>query len=359
MTKIAYVGMSSKLNAPGDRRRFSGYAKSRLIKIEKFNEKKKYDLIVLSQMADLSFFLNYNKKNSKIIFDFVDAYLNEEFSFKKIFRGIVKYLTFQNRFLYLNYSSLLKRICSKSDYVICTTNSQKKEILKYSKNVEIILDAQDDDFIKDYKFEHTLGKKNKKLNILWEGQPGNIKSLKAISDLFKFYLNRNLINLHLLTDFKYNLLSGTNLKGNTKKLTYSILGTKKNIYFHKWNKNNLNKMSKICDIGILPIVNFKKGIYANKPANKIHLMWKLGLPVLSSPSAANKFSILSSKINLVCKNKYEWKNKIDFFIKKKNENKILIKKIGKKLRNYAYANYSNNIIFNKWDKVLKNLNIKF
>ena len=73
MTKIAYVGMSSKLNAPGDRRRFSGYAKSRLIKIEKFNEKKKYDLIVLSQMADLSFFLNYNKKNSKIIFNFVDA----------------------------------------------------------------------------------------------------------------------------------------------------------------------------------------------------------------------------------------------------------------------------------------------
>ena len=141
MIRVAYVGMSNDYKLPGDRRRFSGFAKYSHLKIENFKPNKKYDLIVLSQKADLSYFYKLDLGNTKIIFDFIDAYLHETLSIKQIFRGLLKYLTGQNKFLHLNYKNLIIKICRKANYIICTSEAQKKEIRKYNKNVEIILDA--------------------------------------------------------------------------------------------------------------------------------------------------------------------------------------------------------------------------
>ena len=86
--KIAYESMSENYQAPGDRRRFYGFAKKYSLNFTKFNSQKKYDYIVLTQNADLTYWLNYEKKDTKIIFDITDDYLEEKDNFRKIFRGI-------------------------------------------------------------------------------------------------------------------------------------------------------------------------------------------------------------------------------------------------------------------------------
>ena len=52
--RIGYVPYSQSFEKPGDKRRFVHYAKSRNIPFEIVDPKKSYDLIVLSQVADLS-----------------------------------------------------------------------------------------------------------------------------------------------------------------------------------------------------------------------------------------------------------------------------------------------------------------
>ena len=306
MIKIAYVGMSPNYDEPGDRRRFFGFSKHKKIQVENYNPNKEYDLIVLSQKADLSYFVKKNFNNTKIIFDFVDAYLHEEASFKTIFRGVVKYITGQNKYLNFNYRKLIKNICRKADHIICTTKAQKKKIKKYNKNVTIILDAHEEDTTYKNNFNSKFFLNKKKIDLFWEGQGGNITSLSAIKNFLKFYLDKDVINLNIVSDKKFTKISGTNIKGNTKKLLTKLLGTDKNIFFYNWSITNLNKISKKCDLGIIPIDNYKSGMYAHKPANKLHLMWRLGLPTLVSPSPANKDSILKSKINLLCYNEKSW-----------------------------------------------------
>ena len=126
---------------------------------------------------------------------------------------------------------------------------------------------------------------------------------------------------------------------------------KKNIYFYKWNIKNLKKISQKCDLGIIPMIDYKYGMYANKPANKLHLMWRLGLPSLASPSLSNKKSILKSKINLLCYNEKDWTDYLDYFII--NREKIL--KYKRELNKHVKKEYSDKKIFSSWEKVVKKL----
>ena len=67
--------MSKNYQAAGDKRRFVYYAKKRNLSFEIANPSKKYDLVVLSQNADLSIWCNYDRGGAKIIYDFIDSYL--------------------------------------------------------------------------------------------------------------------------------------------------------------------------------------------------------------------------------------------------------------------------------------------
>lgn len=347
MIKIAYVGMSQNYDQPGDRRRFFGFSKYKKIKVENYNPNKEYDLIVLSQKADLSYFVKKKFKNTKIIFDFVDAYLHEPVSLKTIFRGFIKYVTGQNKYLNLNYRKLIKSMCKKANHIICTTKKQKEKIKKYNKNVTIILDAHEQDTTYKNNFNSKYFLKKKKIDLFWEGQGGNITSLGAIKNFLKFYLDRNIINLNIVSDKRFTKISGTNIKINTKKILIQLLETDKNIFFYNWNTSNLNKISKKCDLGIIPIDNFKSGMYAHKPANKLHLMWRLGLPTLVSPSPANKDSVLKSKINLLCYNEKSWFKIFEKY--RSNKNQIILDK--KKIYKHLKKNYSDSQIYKTWNNV--------
>ena len=184
--------------------------------------------------------------------------------------------------------------------------------------------------------------------MLWEGQGGNIISLKRISHILSFYIKRNQINLHIVSDPKFIKISGTNVYGNTKNIIYKIMGFKKNIFFYDWSVSNLKKVSQKCDFGIIPMFNYNNGMYAHKPANKLHLLWRLGLPSLVSPSPSIKKSVIKSKTNLLCFNDKDWKNNLDNIMMNKKKNL----KLKKKVKKYIEKEYSDKKIFSLWNKVL-------
>ena len=62
---------SPTLKAPGDRRRFVAYAEARNLPFELARFDQHYDVVVLSEIADISIWSDYQQ--GKIVFDFIDS----------------------------------------------------------------------------------------------------------------------------------------------------------------------------------------------------------------------------------------------------------------------------------------------
>ena len=71
--RIGYVPYSSSLAMPGDRRRFVAYARARNLPFELARPKERYDIVVLSELADISVWCDY--PYGKIVYDLIDSYL--------------------------------------------------------------------------------------------------------------------------------------------------------------------------------------------------------------------------------------------------------------------------------------------
>ena len=70
--RIGYVPMSNSFNSPGIRR-FVYYASKRNLTFEIADPLKKYDLVVITQNADLSIWSQYEAGGAKIVYDFIDS----------------------------------------------------------------------------------------------------------------------------------------------------------------------------------------------------------------------------------------------------------------------------------------------
>src|SRR6185312_15235316 len=72
--RIGYVPYSGRFTKPGDRRRFVAYARARNLEFEVADPDKRYDLVVLSETADISVWPDY--RHGKIVYDLIDSYLS-------------------------------------------------------------------------------------------------------------------------------------------------------------------------------------------------------------------------------------------------------------------------------------------
>ena len=77
---------SPTLKAPGDRRRFVAYAQARNLPFELARFDQRYDVVVLSEIADISIWCDYQQ--GKIVFDFIDFYLSvPRTNWRQLLRG--------------------------------------------------------------------------------------------------------------------------------------------------------------------------------------------------------------------------------------------------------------------------------
>jgi hypothetical protein len=146
---IGYVPISQNFEQPGDRRRFAFYAKERALSFELADPAKNYDVVVLTQAADLSVWSKYNFGGAKIVYDFIDSYLAiPKTDIRGWIRGSAKYLSGQSRYFYVDHWKAIAAMCNRADAVVCSTQEQQADIYKFCSNVHIILDSQAEEVYK-------------------------------------------------------------------------------------------------------------------------------------------------------------------------------------------------------------------
>ena len=353
LMKINYQSFSDDYSHPGDRRRFYGFAKRKSIDFNSNKEILDEEVIILTQNCDLSLWVNIKEKHPeiKIVFDLCDAYLVEPLSFRRLFRGLVKFLIRKNKKLNFSYMNLIKKICIISDAIICSTDEQKEILKKYSNNIHIILDYQDDEIsIK----KTNLKNKNEKLNILWEGLGSNLSLFQDIAKTLEKVNEDYPFNLNIVTDTKVPIGLGNLYKVNAKNILAKYFKNLNNIFIYDWNKENLCHVGSMCDIAIIPSSKRHEKMFYYKSANKLFLFWKMGLPTITSYSFAYHKAMKDVNLDLICKTNHEWELKIkDVFLNKDKFNKI-----SHKLKEYAKFNYSDAAKTNAWDKLFNTLEPK-
>ena len=336
--RIGYIPYSNTLNSAGDRRRFIFFAKKVSLKFELFDPKKDYDLVIACTMADPKLLLDLPNK-TKLVFDFADAYLAENnFSLRSIFRGLIRFLVGTSSTFYFNYKNAFIDIIKRSDLIICSSPEQRKLILPFNKNVSVILDCHIEECL-DVKKNYEVGKI---INIGWEGQhatfPALISLIKKISEthLAPF------VHFHIVTDEKTKQFDkfryGPSIKNYLKKKGLPIS-------FYPWSIKNMNKLSEICDFAILP-VNLKNPMHIFKPENRLHLFWRLGLPVLASATESNLRAMKNCDQDLTATSLNDWLELIDLF----KDSPSKISKYSKLSIDYINLNFSTEHYLSLWKK---------
>ena len=346
---VGYIPYSDDFERPGDKRRFIFYAKKRNIKFEIAEPNKKYDIIILTQNADLSVWNKYERNNTKIIYDAIDSYLAlPKSNIKANLRGIAKYISRQNKYLQVNHWRSISLMCERADAVTCSTQEQYNEIIKYSSNVHIILDSHNE-IKSNRKKKESVDKSPFKL--VWEGLPENISSIRKIIDPINKLREKYDIELNIISDPYFNKYLGK--YGHTKTVNFA-LKILNEINFYEWNEKNIGDIISSCDLGIIPLdLNDKFAL--GKPENKLLLFWRLEMPVVASATPAYKRAMEKAGNKDIAISDNDWIYLLNKMICDK-EYRTQSAVNGKK---YVDMYHNEKVILEKWDALFESVGVSF
>lgn len=345
--RIGYSPLSTNLSSAGDRRRIVFWAKSRghtLVTDLSAN----IDVVLASERSDFNSVF-FSKTKVPIIFDLVDAYLSPFDSKTDFMRGLAKRATGQISGKIKPFSHHIRDFCINSDAVICSSIEQQDVIQVYNKNTHVILDSHEEiPFITSA--DASFGKFND-LRIFWEGQPATIGGLKVISDAIRNISKDTKTNFHFVTDEKYFLILNKYLEGKTLDLIERNLGQfKGEITVTSWAPDNLVKRASDSSVAIIPI-NLNVPMQRLKPENRLLIMWRLGLPCLTSPTPAYIRVAEKAGVSAICKNSEEWIHNL----KRMQSDPIFAKSQVDAGQNYLHENHNREVLLKKWDSAFESV----
>lgn len=344
--KIGYVPNSSDLSHPADRRRLVYWARKRGHEIV-LDLNRTADVNVLSGRANLVASAK-NQSRTPVIFDLVDAYLGGEKVWKDWARGTSKVLVGQISGRPRPYSEVVAEACESAQAVICETPEQRLTILPYCKNTHSILD-----FHEEFPM---LNASDRRLfvgptTLMWEGFPFTARGLllleKALSGLDKSLSP----NLQVVTDLRYPLILGSYYFRDTEKILGDlpkILGDRLSI--SKWSIESVIETAKSSQIAVLPL-DPAGSLNPLKAENRLLIMWRLGLPTLTSPSLAYSRVMAETGIAGICNSPEEWKTKLEEMI----ESSTIQSEMVHRGQQYIRDTHSEAKVLEAWDALFESV----
>ncbi|MDP1720690.1 MAG: hypothetical protein Q8L08_06815 [Candidatus Nanopelagicaceae bacterium] len=346
--RIGYVPISHDLSAPGDRRRVAFWAKSRGHEIV-LDLRESFDVLLLSERSNLS---AYKKEASgaPIVFDLVDGYLATESVLHDWFRGTSKVLASQLSGTPKPFTKFVANLCSQSAAVICSSPEQREMILPYSKNVHVILDSHEE--IPLLPFVDRSQKSSQAQQILWEGMPATLAGVAQIHKALENLQNRNDgLHLNFVTDPNYYRLLGKFFSGQTSSLLRkSLHGAYESSEIIPWTQSSLVNAAKRSTAAIIPIQLQNKLQYM-KPENRLLIMWRLGLPCLTSSSPAYKRVALSAGTDTTCETPEQWEAKLSRVLNDRD----FARNVVTRGQAYLAENHNSEILLSKWDQAFQSV----
>lgn len=340
--RIGYVPNSPLLDAPGDRRRFVHYAKMRSLQFEIADPTQKYDVVILSECADLSVWSKY--KGGALVYDLIDSYLAiPRTDIKGCFRGLAKFLTRQSRYPQFDHWKAIELMCRHSSAVICSTNEQKRDISRFCANVHVILDSHIG-VTRSIKRNYAP---NRPFRLVWEGLPYTLGSIKVIQRVLEKISARHSIELYLLTDLEYFSFLGQYGRTSTLKAARKLYP---NVKLIEWKEETAAEIICSCDLAIIPI-DLSDPFASGKPDNKLVLFWRMGMPVLTSATPAYDRAMASAGLSMTCATAKEWEEALEIYVT--NEDKRSIAgECGLKCVDNHYTEVE---LLRKWDAVFQSI----
>ena len=338
---IGYWPLAESLNSAGDRRRLVFWATARGHKIIT-DLTQNVDVIVASENADFnsSFFA---QNRIPIIFDLVDAYLSPLNLYDDFARGFAKKLSGQISGNVKPFSHHIKNFCLNSSAVICSSIEQEEVIKGYNTNTHIILDSHEEiDFsYPELSKFRTTGVRR----ILWEGQPATIRGIKQISSVLYQLSMTNELLITFITDEKYFQFLNRYVRRDTLHLFKRDLGQIENLVnVVPWTPINLNTFGRESNVAMIPI-DLSVPMQRLKPENRLLIMWRLGLPCLTSPSPAYTRVALEAGVNSTCANPEDWFKSFNRIL---NDPDFSYSEIMRG-QDYLRENHNELLLLKKWD----------
>ena len=334
--KIGLFPYTRSLQSPADRRRLVSWAKKRGHQLLLY-ETKGVDLIFLSEGCD---FLRYSRvSTAPKIFDLIDGYLGLQGDYSDIARGVAKSILRKHQTYPRAYSSIVQETCRNVDLVICSSPEQRMTVLPFNPHVEVILDNHSE--IPDMPFK--LIDNNRGSVALWEGTPHTLQGLENLVVECDSLPN----HINIVTDLTYFKYMNRYLRFNTASRLRQTFGSQQ-FNLTSWSVPNLVSARELSNFSLIP-VDENDSIQALKPENRLLIMFKLGIPTLTSniPSYARIERLLNSKFT--CKSWEDWETKISDLMRNPEIGEHQIN-LGKR---YLAQFHNEDLLFDAWDRAIQ------
>lgn len=331
---------------PADRRRLVYWAKKRGHEIT-LDLDQKVDVLVLSERADLT---SWSRRDPRppLIVDLVDGYLGNERLWRDWARGTGKVLTRQVSGPPRSFREIVAEACSLSQAVICETVEQRETIIPYCANTHAILDFHEELPMLAYREPKPVGNFP---FLMWEGMPFTAKGLLLLEETFSEIAKSRSISLDMVTDLTYPLFLGKYFYRGTENILGGIpriLGERFSLT--KWSLEAVVATAKRSDLAVLPL-DPEGTLNPLKAENRLLMMWRIGLPVLTSPSLAYNRVMAQTELNGVCANPSEWHQKVVEMI----ESPELRQRSVERGQQYIRDTHSEKIVLEAWDKLFESV----
>lgn len=343
--KIGYAPYQDFPTTQANERRFVYYAKQKKIAFEIADPNKKFDLIYVTNGADLSVWSDYQKDGTKIAFELTDSYLfTPSFSFRNLLRGVARYITGQHKYLLFNHSKTIESMCKRADAVVCSTIEQKKYIETLCPNTHIILDFKY--MFKRVKRSYAM---HKEINIVWEGLPHNIKSFSVIKNALSVLNKHYKVNVHMITSIEYGKYMAKYIKKHSINDVRKILDVNA-IYMYEWNERTCSHIAGACDLAVIPNNKYDPMDWG-KPENKLLNFWLMGLPTITSATPAHLRAMAKAELSMTCSSEEQWIELLEYYIKNSDDRELVANK------GFAFASSVNNdkVIMSQWDDMFNSV----
>ena len=345
--KIGYWPLSQTLNSAGDRRRLIFWAKARGHSIiTDLNQS--VDVIVASENSDFNS-SHFAQSKTPVIFDLIDAYLSPLNPYDDLARGIAKKLSGQISGDVKPFSHHVRDFCVSSAAVICSSAEQEEVIKRYNTKTHVILDSHEE--IPFIDPQHPRARSTNESRILWEGQPATIRGVQQISSVLSQLSETKNLYFDFVTDEKYFEFLNKYIERNTFSLLKKDLGQiAELVSIVPWTPDNLVEVAQKSAVAMIPI-DLSVPMQKLKPENRLLIMWRLGLPCLTSPSPAYARVARQAAVNAVCDNAQDW---FENFNRLLNDPSFAHNEVMGG-QNYLRKNHNRTILLNKWDLAVESV----
>jgi len=338
--RIGYAPYSPSLTAPGDRRRFGFYARRRGLEFELADPSRTYDLVVLSERADITAWSRYRPGKAKVIYDLIDSYLALPPGPKQAGRGLAKFLARETRRPVASYRRAIEAMCRRADAVICTTREQRADIEPLCRNVHEILDSQSHLVT---RLKDSYGPSDP-FRLCWEGLPYTLNAFESISDPLRQFSRSRPTEMHLVTDISFKRWVG---RFGTARTASIAAGLFERPVVHQWTEDSLAPTLTACDLALIPL-DLHDPFARGKPENKLLLFWRLGIPALVSTTPSYVRAMRGAGVDMACETEADWLAAVASLA----DDEQARHEAGERGRNWAEENHGDARLLARWDAAL-------